>query len=81
MLNRQETLTNISSPSLKVKVVKVIRMEDWTYGPAIALCAVLWVMIFVDYRKKLMLVMPSVKHVSSRRHDFSTKISEAEISA
>jgi len=38
-------------------------------------------MIFVDYRKKLMLVMPSVKHVSSRRHDFSTKISEAEISA
>ncbi len=56
-------------------------MEDWTYGLAIALCAVLWVMIFVDYRKKLMLVMPSVKHVSSRRHDFSTKISEADISA
>ena len=56
-------------------------MEDWTYGPAIALCAVLWVMIFVDYRKKLMLVMPSVEHVASRRHDFSTKISEAENSA
>lgn len=56
-------------------------MEDWTSGVAIALCAVLWVMIFVDYRKKLMLVMPRVEHVSSRRHDFSTKISEVENSA
>ncbi|HIG52404.1 MAG TPA: formylglycine-generating enzyme family protein [Candidatus Latescibacteria bacterium] len=56
-------------------------MEDWTYGLAIALWAVLWVTIFVDYRKKLMLVMPSVERVASRRHDFSTKISEAENSA
>ena len=56
-------------------------MGDWTYGLAIALCAILWVLIFVDYRKKLMLVMPKVEHVSSRRHDFSSKISEAENSA
>ena len=56
-------------------------MGDWTYGLAIALCPILWVMIFVDYRKKLMLVMPRVEHVSSRRHDFSSKISEAENSA
>jgi hypothetical protein len=38
-------------------------------------------MIFVDYRKKFMLVMPRVEHMSSRRHDFSSKISEAENSA
>lgn len=56
-------------------------MEDWTYGLAIALWAVLWVTIFVDYRKKLMLVMPSVEQVSSRKHDFTTKISEAKNSA
>ena len=58
-----------------------MEMGDWTYGLAIALCAVLWVTIFVDYRKKLMRVMPGVEQVSGRKQEFSNKISEIESSA
>ncbi len=55
-------------------------MEDWTYGVGIALCALLWVHIFIDYRKKLMRVMPGVEQVASRKREFNDKISEAESS-
>lgn len=58
-----------------------MEMEDWTYALAIALSAVVWVTIFVDYRKKLMRVMPAVDQVSHRKQEFSNKISEAENSA
>ena len=58
-----------------------MEMEDWTYALAIALAAVVWVTIFVDYRKKLMRVMPAVDQVSHRKQEFSNKISEAENSA
>ena len=56
-------------------------MEDWAYGLAIVLWAILWVTIFVDYRKKLIMVLPSVEEVSTRKHSFSSKISAAEDSA
>ncbi len=35
----------------------------------------------VDYRKKLIMVLPSVEEVSTRKHSFGSKISEAEDSA
>ena len=53
-------------------------MEDWAYGLAIVLWAILWVTIFVDYRKRLIMVLPSIEEVSTRKHSFSSKISEAE---
>jgi formylglycine-generating enzyme required for sulfatase activity len=55
-------------------------MGDWTYGMGIILCAVLWVHIFIDYRRKLMRVMPGVEQVASRKREFSDKISETETS-
>ena len=55
-----------------------MEMEYWTDVLAIALCAVVWVTIFVDCRKKLMRVMPTVDQVSQRKWEFSNKISEAE---
>ena len=56
-------------------------MEDWAYGLAIVLWAILWVTIFVDYRKRLIMVLPGIEEVSTRKHSFSSKISEAENSA
>ena len=55
-------------------------MGDWTYGMGIILCAVLWVHIFIDYRRKLMRVMPGVEQVASRKREFNDKISATETS-
>jgi formylglycine-generating enzyme len=53
-------------------------MEDWTYGLIIVVCGIAWVHIFVDYRRKLMRVMPGVEQVAARKREFSTQISEAK---
>ncbi|MFP6592074.1 MAG: hypothetical protein VCE12_16280 [Candidatus Latescibacterota bacterium] len=49
-------------------------MSDWTAGPGILIIAVAWIQIFIDYRRKLVRIMPSVSSVSSRRDDISTQI-------
>lgn len=56
-------------------------MEDWAYGLIIAICAVAWIHVFVDYRKKLMRVMPGVQEAASRRQEFTSKISESQTKA
>ena len=53
-------------------------MEDWAYELNVVLWAILWVTIFVDYRKKLIMVLTSVEEVSTCKHSFRSKISEAE---
>ncbi len=53
-------------------------MEDWTYGVGIALCAMLWIHIFVDYRRKLTRVIPGVEEVAFRKREFNDKITQAE---
>ncbi len=53
-------------------------MEDWTYGMGIVLCAMLWGHIFIDYRRKLMRVMPGVEQVAVRKREFNSKISKTE---
>ena len=47
-----------------------MEMEDWTYTLAIALSAVVWVTIFVDYRKKLMRVMPARRRLPHQPHGY-----------
>ena len=56
-------------------------MGDWTYGAIILFCAVAWVHIFVDYRKRLIRMMPGVEEVSTRKESFSHQISAAENSS
>ena len=53
-------------------------LEGWAYALVIVFSAVAWIHIFLDYRKKLMRVMPSVEEVSTRKKEFSSRISEAE---
>ena len=53
-------------------------MGDWTAGLGILIVAVLWIQIFIDYRRKLMRIMPNVSTVSSRRQEISTQISDSE---
>lgn len=53
-------------------------MGDWTVALGMLIVAVLWVQIFMDYRKKLMRLMPSVSQVSLRRQEINTQISEAQ---
>jgi len=53
-------------------------MVDWTVALGILLVAVLWIQIFVDYRRKLVRIMPSVNQVTNRKEEISTQITEAE---
>ena len=53
-------------------------MGDWTAGLGILIVAVLWIQIFIDYRRKLVRIMPNVSTVSSRRQEISTQISDSE---
>jgi sulfatase modifying factor 1 len=53
---------------------------DWTAALGILVVAVLWVQIFLDYRRKLTRIMPSVSTVSSRRNEINSQISESESS-
>ena len=55
-------------------------MSDWTAGLGVLIIAVVWIQIFIDYRRKLVRIMPSVSSVSSRRDDISTQISDSETS-
>ena len=56
-------------------------MEDWSLALVIALCAVVWVTIFADYRKKLIRIMPMLDQNSYCKQELSNKISQAENSA
>jgi iron(II)-dependent oxidoreductase len=51
---------------------------DWYLALGIVICAVVWVQIFVDYRKKLERVMPKVHEVTSRRAELGTQITVTE---
>ena len=53
-------------------------MENWASGAAIVIFALLWTQIFMDYRKKLMQIMPGVREVTNRKHDFTAQIAETE---
>lgn len=53
-------------------------MGDWAYGLVIVICAVAWIHIFVDYRKKLMRVMPGIEETTSRKQEVNDRISVAE---
>ncbi len=55
-------------------------MSDWTAGLGVLIIAIAWIQIFIDYRRKLVRIMPSVSSVSSRRDDISTQISDSETS-
>ena len=55
-------------------------MSDWTAGLGVLIIAVVWIQIFIDYRRKLVRIMLSVSSVSSRRDDISTQISDSETS-
>ncbi len=53
-------------------------MADWTVALGILIVAVLFIQIFVDYRKKLTLLMPSATEVSSRKEQMNAQIVESE---
>ncbi|MFH1566455.1 MAG: SUMF1/EgtB/PvdO family nonheme iron enzyme [Gemmatimonadota bacterium] len=53
-------------------------MGDWTVAIGIVVVAVLWVQIFLDYRRKLVRLMPTVSQATSRKADMSTQITAAE---
>ena len=53
-------------------------MEGWSVGAAIFIFALLWAQIFMDYRKKLMRIIPGVREVANRKQEFSSQIAEAE---
>ena len=55
-------------------------MGDWTVAIGILVVAIVWIQIFLDYRKKLMRLMPTVNEVSTRMTNISSKISQAETS-
>jgi len=55
-------------------------MGDWTAGIGILIVAVLWIQIFIDYRRKLVRIMPNVSTVSSRRQEISSQSSESATS-
>jgi hypothetical protein len=40
-------------------------MGDWTANVGILIVAVLWIQIFMDYRRKLLRLMPTVSTVSN----------------
>ncbi|MBT3343960.1 MAG: SUMF1/EgtB/PvdO family nonheme iron enzyme [Gemmatimonadetes bacterium] len=51
---------------------------DWPVGLGILVVAVLWIQIFLDYRRKLGKIMPSVSQVSTRRNEISKEINSGE---
>lgn len=51
-------------------------MGDWTAAIAILIIMVLWIQIFLDYRRKLVRIMPWVSHVNSRKETISKEITE-----
>ena len=53
-------------------------MGDWTAAIAILMLAVLWIQIFLDYRRKLVRIMPSVTQVHTRKDTISKEITEHE---
>ena len=53
-------------------------MGDWPVAAGILLVAVIWIQIFVDYRRKLTRLMPGLSAVTSRKEQMTTQISEAE---
>lgn len=53
-------------------------MADWTVALGILIVAVLFIQIFVDYRKKLTFLMPSATQISSRKEQMNVQISESE---
>ena len=55
-----------------------MEIEDWNLALVIALCAVVWMKIFADYRKKMMRVLPTVDQVAHRKQEFGNKIAQAE---
>ena len=53
-------------------------MGDWTAAIGILILAVLWIQIFLDYRRKLVRIMPSVTQVHTRKDTISKEITEHE---
>ena len=51
-------------------------MGDWTAAIGILIIMVLWIQIFLDYRRKLVRIMPGVSHVNSRKETISKEITE-----
>ena len=53
-------------------------MGDWPVAVAIVLVAIVWIQIFVDYRRKLVRLMPGFTAITARKEQMTTRISEAE---
>ncbi|MEW6752449.1 MAG: formylglycine-generating enzyme family protein [Candidatus Latescibacterota bacterium] len=53
-------------------------MQDWAYGLVIVICAIVWVHVFVDYRRRLVRVAPGMEEVSARKQEFHARITESE---
>ena len=53
-------------------------MADWTVAIGVLIVAVLFIQIFIDYRKKLTMLMPSAAEVSSRKQQMNVQIAESE---
>ena len=53
-------------------------MSDWTTAVGILILAVLWIQTFLDYRRKLVRLMPSAHEVSNRKEKVSKEITEHE---
>ena len=51
---------------------------DWPVAIGILMVAVIWIQIFVDYRRKLGKIMPTVSQVSTRRNEISKEIDNGE---
>ena len=56
-------------------------MGDWSVAIGILFLAILWIQIFMDYRKKLMRLVPTVNQVSNRKSEITSQISSTESSA
>jgi formylglycine-generating enzyme required for sulfatase activity len=53
-------------------------VADWTVAIGVLIVAVLFIQIFIDYRKKLTMLMPSATEVSSRKQQMNVQIAESE---
>jgi len=53
-------------------------MGDWPVAVGILLVAIVWIQIFIDYRRKLVRLMPGLNAVTARKEEITTQISDTE---
>ena len=53
-------------------------MQDWSVAVGLIVVAISWVQIFMDYRKRLMKIMPTVTEIANLKSHITSRISSAE---